>query len=188
MKNVFFVYCIAILISSCKISQADDFSNIINTGFLSIVDTTAYSTGSFLSPPNSETKQQQFYNICYTSKVEDSKSFWETLKSELVKEDEHEFLNLLDNDNSKQNITNLQPSQIQNTGKYKLVLENSNCDKVDSTFVGSIKFYQPLFNDSLAIVFISIRGFAKAGLTKACLFKSVSNKWQYKKFMEIERW
>lgn len=183
LRTLYAVIIIVIIVTvACK-SQVKQppFEKIINQTFLAIVDTLAYANHDFFLVPGYPDeyayRKNWGYNICYNENIESSKVFTDSLPQELINLKKEEYLYLFIKDSIEQPIQTLKAASFINTGKYKMIA-NTFCDKLDTTYVGTIKFYQPLIGKSHAIFFIFKSSSRRGGRTSAYLLKLVGNKWQ----------
>ena len=182
LRNLFAVtLIIIILIVACKSPvKQPAFEKIINQTFLAIVDTIAYSNHDFFLVPGYPdafaNRKNWGYNICYNENIESSKKWTDILPKELIELKKEDYLYLFKKDSIEPPIQSLKVVSFINTGKYKMVA-NKVCDKLDTTYVGAIKFYQPLIGKSHAIVFMMKWSSPRSGRTNAYLLKLVGNKW-----------
>ena len=183
MGLAFVITTVSISYSAPKPNHS--FKKIINQTFLAIVDTRAYKNHDFFLMVD----EPDFYlyrkNWGYNEELLNISEYIKYLPKELIKIHREEYLVLFKKDSIQILPGILKASAIINTGKYKLI-SNIVCGKLDTTYVGTVRFYQPLISKNYAIIIMSVSSSIKDGKTSAYLLKLLNEKWIKEDEIEFE--
>jgi hypothetical protein len=189
MKKLKIVTIIAIFLLGCT-KQKDSFYTILNENFEIFTDTVAYKYHAFLIAPNEEVpdkKKFDGYKICIDKNFEDSKDFRNYLKKKLDKSKFSGYSNLL-HTNQEYQLKLIDVSMLNEIKKFEIV-DLSNCKEDEvSSYIGTMRFYRPLINETNAILFCSKHVSDSVGVVDAYLFKNNNGKWEFELKIELGRW
>lgn len=175
---------------SCNLQKESRFCEIINDTFLQMTDTFAYSYHSFFLVPGDsmpEDKTSQPLKVCYNANLISSARYIEYLIPALKRLHEEEYLKLLE-EKYVNSLMKLPPLCITDKGKYDLISHaDTDCNKLDSTYIGSIQFAEPVMNKNIAVIFMRIISDEKAGKVTAYLVQKSTDKWTIVKEIVLER-
>lgn len=175
---------------SCNLQKESRFCEIINDTFLQMTDTFAYRYHSFFLIPGdsmSKDKKSQPLKVCYNENLISSTRYIGYLIPALKGLHEEEYLKLLGK-KYVSSVMKLPPLCITNKGKYDLISHaDTDCNKLDSTYIGSIQFAEPVMNDNIAVIFMRIISDQKAGKVTAFLVQKSTDRWTIVKEIVLER-
>ena len=163
MPTIKFIF-ILLFLQACR---PNNFYPVVNKYFLQIADTVAYNYNSLMLP--ADKLQNNMPKLKIFTKVEASESLKNYAEEKYPKEN---FL-------LSRSITTFNTAKIKNSGRYKLIETSSLALPMDSGYVGTLVFYQPLISDNIMLIAYDKLVYPKGGRQEVSIFKKQKANWVY---------